>query len=156
MKLLSDACEYALRAVVWLAQQPQDYYTVGQIAQATCAAPGYLVKALQSLARSGILEARRGSQGGFRLARSADSLSVLEVIRAVDPPQRIMTCPLGRGLHNQSLCPLHRQIDEAIAAIEHSFAQVTIQELIAQTSQSPGACRALISGPNIAIGSIEI
>jgi Rrf2 family protein len=156
MKLLSDACEYALRATVWLAQQPQDFYTVGQIAQATSAAPGYLVKVLQALAKAGILAARRGSQGGFQLMRPAAQLSVLEVIRAVDPPERIRTCPLGRELHNKELCPLHRRIDQAIAALEQSFAQVTIQDLITETSQSPAACRALLAGSSIAIGSIEI
>lgn len=148
MKLLSDACEYALRAVVWMAQQPQDFYTAGQIAEATSAAPGYLIRVLQTLAKAGLLSARRGSQGGFKFTRSAAELTVLEVVRAVDPPQRIQTCPLGQGSHDKALCPLHRRIDEAIAAIEQSFAQVTVQDLIQETAQSPGVCRALIVGPS--------
>lgn len=156
MKLLSDACEYALRAVVWLAQQPQDHYTVGQIAEATSAAPGYLVKVLQALAKADILAARRGSQGGFKLTRSPAELSVLDVIRAVDPPQRIQTCPLGRGSHDKALCPLHWRIDQAIAALEQSFAQVTIQDLIRETVRTQGVCRALIANPYPVIGSVEI
>jgi Rrf2 family protein len=156
MKLLSDACEYALRAVVWLAQQPRDYFTVGQIAEATCAAPGYLVKVLQALAKAGILAARRGSQGGFQFTRNAAELTVLEVIRAVDPLQRIEVCPLGKASHDKALCPLHRRIDQAIAAIEQSFAQVTIQDLITETAQTQGVCRALIGGCSPTIGSLEL
>ena len=69
MKLLSDASEYALRAVVWLAQRPGLPQKTREIAEGTHAAPGYLVKVLQSLAKAGILSAQRGSHGGFSLER---------------------------------------------------------------------------------------
>src|SRR5690606_17155548 len=95
MKLLSEAAEYGLRAVVWLAQRPGGYWKVREIAKGTRAAPGYLVKVLQGLARAGILSAQRGSQGGFRLERDPAGLTALEVINAIDPIERIRACPLG-------------------------------------------------------------
>ena len=91
MKLLSDASEYALRAVVWLAQRPGLPQKTREIAEGTHAAPGYLVKVLQSLAKAGILSAQRGSHGGFSLERDPRDLSVLDVIEAVDPIERIRT-----------------------------------------------------------------
>jgi len=143
MKLLSDACEYALRAVVWLAQRPGVTGKVRQIADETRATPGYLVKVLQSLAKAGILSAQRGSRGGFTLERDPAELTVLDVVNAIDPMERIVTCPLGLESHGTDLCPMHRRIDDAMAAIEASFGASTIQDLIARPTGSRPLCNAL-------------
>jgi Rrf2 family protein len=137
MKLLSDAAEYGLRAVVWLAERPSESAKVREIAEVTHAPAGYLIKVLQALAKAGILSAQRGSSGGFRLQREPAQLSVLEVINAIDPMERIRTCPLGMESHGAQLCPMHRQIDDAMAAIEASFASSTILNLLT----SPAASR---------------
>lgn len=149
MKLLSDATEYGLRAVVWLAQRPGQPQKVREIAEGTHAAAGYLVKVLQSLAKAGILSAKRGSLGGFELQRDPATLSVLDVINAVDPIERIHTCPLGLTAHGVHLCPMHRQIDDALASIEASFAKTTIRDLVTQPSRSQPLCDLLtIRTPN--------
>lgn len=143
MKLLSDASEYALRAVVWLAQKPGEAQKVRQIAEGTQAAPGYLVKVLQSLTRAGILSAQRGSHGGFTLERNPADLTALEVVNAVDPVERIRTCPLGLEAHGDCLCPMHKRIDDALANFEQSFGASTIAELIDGPSRSRPLCNAL-------------
>lgn len=144
MKLLSDASEYALRAVVWLAQQPGHAFKLREIAEGTRATPGYLIKVLQSLAKAGVLTAQRGSSGGFTLIRDVKTLSILEVVNAVDPIQRIRTCPLGLASHGTCLCPMHQRIDDALAAIESSFGESTIGDLLAQKSTSRPLCDALV------------
>jgi Rrf2 family protein len=130
MRLLSDASEYALRAVIWLAQEPLEPKKVRDIAAGTRAAPGYLVKVLQGLARAGILSAQRGNRGGFMLTRDPTRLSVLEVISAVDPLERIHRCPLHLETHGERLCPMHQQIDQALATVEEGFRQATIADLL--------------------------
>jgi Rrf2 family nitric oxide-sensitive transcriptional repressor len=145
MKLLSDAAEYGLRAVVWLAQRPGHPQKVREIAEQTRATPGYLVKVLQALTKADILSAQRGSQGGFTLERDPASLSVLEIINAIDPIERIRTCPLGIQSHGSQLCPLHRRVDDAIASLEKAFAQSTVAELLAETTTSPPLCEAKLT-----------
>ncbi len=140
MKLLSEACEYGLRAVVWMAQCPGEPKKVKEIAEATKAAPGYLVKVLQELTKAGILTARRGSQGGFKLQRDPSTLTVLEVINAIDPIERISTCPLGLSEHGARLCLLHRRVDDAMQMIEDSFGSTTIEAIIADPSQAKPLC----------------
>lgn len=141
MKLLSEACEYGLRAVVWLAQRPREPHKVKEIAESTQAAPGYLVKVLQDLAKAGILSARRGSQGGYTLQRDPAGLTVLEVITAIDPIERIRTCPLGLEAHGTQLCLLHRRIDDAMRMMEESFGQTTINEIVSSPAESHPLCR---------------
>lgn len=150
MKLLSEASEYGLRAVVWLAHNPEQTQKVREIALSTQAAPGYLIKVLQSLAKAGILSAQRGSQGGFSLRRDPRSLTVLEVINAIDPIERIHTCPLGRPEHNDRLCPMHKRIDDALVLIEQSFAASTIADLMTEPAPATYACDALCAGSDCA------
>ncbi len=143
MKLLSDACEYGLRAVVWLAQNPGGARKTREIADGTHAAQGYLVKVLQDLTRAGILAAQRGSHGGFTLVRDPADLPVLDILNAIDPLQRIHTCPLGLESHGRFLCPMHQRIDDAVAAIEAGFGASTIADLLNEPARSRPLCEAL-------------
>jgi len=155
VKLLSDATEYGLRAVVWLAQHPGEARKVREIAEGTHATPGYLIKVLQALAKAGILSAQRGSHGGFRLERDPAGLSVLEVVNAIDPIERIRTCPLGLEAHGECLCPMHRRIDDAMAAIEQSFGESTIADLLNEPTSSHSLCEALSAKPNQVTSHLE-
>lgn len=149
MKLLSDATEYALRAIVWLSNQPRQPHTVQTIAEATDATPGYLIKVLQSLAKAGIVSAHRGTTGGYALSRDPESLAVLEVVSAIDPIERIRSCPLRLEAHASGLCPLHQRIDDSLASIEQDFARTTIAELATRPSPDR-ACTALSSAASCA------
>jgi len=91
---------------------------------------GYSAKVLGALAQAGILASRRGPNGGFTLARDPERVSVLEVVNAVDPIRRITQCPLGLAAHRRELCPLHRRLDGAAAALESTLRSSRISELI--------------------------
>lgn len=127
---LSQTVEYALRAAVCLAGQPEGQ-TTPEIAETTKVPPSYLSKVLQGLGRAGIVEGKRGVGGGFKLARPAGQISVLDVMEAVEPMQRIERCPLGLAAHADTLCPLHKKLDDALAEVERAFASTTLAELVA-------------------------
>jgi len=132
MKLLTDANEYGLRAVIWLAQHPGESFKVKELALHIDAAPGYLIKVLQSLTKSGILSARRGNRGGFTLQADPDRLTALDIIDAIDGFERIEECPMSHAAHRSSLCPLHRHLELAIEQLEEGFRQLTIGDVLQQ------------------------
>ena len=132
--MFSSTTEYALRAVVYLANNPAAPRTAQQIAEVTRVPPGYISKVLQDLVRAGLTDSRRGPNGGFTLTRDPAKISVLEVINAVDPIKRIRECPLGLPSHGKDLCKLHRRLDDAIAHIETAFARSTIAQLMEPTA----------------------
>jgi len=138
--MTSQTAEYALRAVVWLASRSERALNTRQISTATQVPAGYLSKVLQALARGGLVISTSGRGGGFLLARPPDSISVLDVINAVDGVQRIRQCPLGIRSHGSVLCPLHRRLDDAMAAVERAYAGSTILELISEPSASAPLC----------------
>jgi Rrf2 family nitric oxide-sensitive transcriptional repressor len=129
-RMFSQTAEYALRAVVYLAQRSDGPVDSSRIADATQVPSSYLSKILQDLARLEILTSKRGVGGGFQLRRSPDDLSVLDVVNAVDPLKRITGCPLSLSTHCQQLCPMHARLDETVAQVEKTLRRSTIREMM--------------------------
>lgn len=138
--MISQSVEYALRAVVYLADQSPEARTTSQVAKATKVPAAYLSKVLQMLRRSGVVQSQRGAGGGVSLVKKPDELSILEVVNAVEPIQRIKTCPLGLASHGVRLCPLHKRLDNALALMEDAFRETTLAEVLAEPSESIPLC----------------
>lgn len=138
--MISQTVEYALRAVVFLADRAPRAQTTAAIARATRVPRAYLSKVLQALRKAGVVESQRGSGGGMSLVKGPQQLTMLEVVQAVEPIQRIRGCPLGLVAHGVRLCPLHRRLDNALAAMEDAFRQTTLAEVLAEPSQSVPLC----------------
>ena len=128
--MFSQTAEYALRAVVFLAESGETRYTTQAIADTTRIPPRYLAKVLQSLARAGVLVAQRGVYGGFGLSRNPAEISVFDVIQAVDPLKRIYKCPLNLEAHKDQLCPLHARLDASLALVEEDLKRSPIADLL--------------------------
>jgi Rrf2 family transcriptional regulator, nitric oxide-sensitive transcriptional repressor len=135
--VISRTAEYALRAVVFLGCQAGRPATTQRIAAGTKLPAGYMAKVLQALGRSGLVDAQRGLNGGYVLARPLEELTVLHVVNAVDPLRRIDPCPPDLAEHQESLYALHRRLDEGIALIESFFEQTTVGQLLAQHAPGP-------------------
>ncbi len=154
--IISRTAEYALRAVVWLASRGQTPSGTLRIARATRVPSGYLCKVLRALNRSGLVVSHSGRKGGYRLARRPAEISVLDVVNAVAPVQRITKCPLGLESHRKMLCSLHRRLDRAIALVEQALAQSTIEELLTETTDGkslPDVWATQTAGRNAPTGS---
>lgn len=139
--MISQTAEYALRAVVMLGTASGQPLTVKALADRTKVPGSYLSKVLQALGRAGMVNAQRGLNGGFTLARPLDELTVLDVVNAVDPLKRITRCPLSLSTHRRRLCPLHSRIDAAIALVESQFGGTTIAQLIDENGASRPLCQ---------------
>jgi Rrf2 family nitric oxide-sensitive transcriptional repressor len=89
--------------------------------------------------RCELVHSRPGPGGGYALTRSPEAITILDVVNAVAPLERIRHCPLGLPSHT-SLCPLHRELDRAYATTEAALARVTIGELLRSTSPIVPLC----------------
>jgi Rrf2 family transcriptional regulator, nitric oxide-sensitive transcriptional repressor len=138
--MFSQTVEYALRAVVHLASHAPRAQTTEEIAKATKVPPAYLSKVLQALVQAGVLRSQRGIGGGMSLVKAPKHLTILEVVNAVDPIQRINTCPLELAAHGIRLCPLHKRVDNALAMVEDAFRQTSLQEVIDEPTESFPLC----------------
>ena len=138
--MISQTVEYALRATVHLASKSPSAQTTDQIAEATQVPRAYLSKVLQSLSRAKLVHAQRGLGGGMTLTKLAAKITILEVVNAVEPIQRIRTCPLELAAHGVHLCPLHQRLDNAMETVEAAFRQTTVAEILAEPTRSIPLC----------------
>lgn len=101
--------EYALRATVCLAAVPSDdWMTAKDLAALANVPPAFLAKVLRRLVQHGLLEAHKGHHGGFRLARPAASIRVIDVLHAAEIELGTGHCAFGFARCNElAPCPLH-------------------------------------------------
>jgi Rrf2 family cysteine metabolism transcriptional repressor len=85
---ISSRCEYACRAIVELArhEHTEEPLTAVFIAERRQIPEKYLVHILLQLKRAGFVRSVRGAQGGYLLAQSADEITLLDIIQAIDGP----------------------------------------------------------------------
>jgi Rrf2 family protein len=138
--MFSQTVEYALRAVVHLADQSPAPRTTDQIAAATLVPKAYLSKVIQGLCRAKIVQSKRGLGGGIALMKPPSKLTILDVVNAVEPIARIRQCPLGLKTHGIRLCPLHARMDSALAMVEAAFRETTLAEVLAEPTSSHPLC----------------
>jgi Rrf2 family protein len=130
--------EYALRALVDLAihAAPGTFVSTASVARRTGAPAKFLEAIFGELRRAGIVESRRGADGGHRLARPASSITAGEAWRAVSGPvtgtprRRVPASGAGRAVHQ-----LLAEIDLAVAATVDA---VAIEELARRSIEADG------------------
>lgn len=130
--ILSQTAEYALRAVLYLAEHAdQDPVPVETIAEALSLPRNYLSKTLHLLAKRGILSSSRGPGGGFGLAVPAAELSLRSVVEPFDDLERRRQCLLGRReCSDSTACGAHHRWKEVADHVTSFFRETTVEDLI--------------------------
>lgn len=131
--MLPKTAEYALRAAVCLGRDQQRTESADVLAAETKVPRRYLHKVLQDLVRAKLVRSQPGPGGGYSLAKEAEKITILDVVNAVAPLERIRHCPLGLSSHTH-LCPLHAELDRVYASAEKALTRVTIAQLLRSTS----------------------
>ena len=136
MLKLTKKADYGLIALRHLASIPGSTASAKYIADAYHLPVPLLAKVLQLLTRGGILQSLPGTNGGYKLARDANRISALEVVRAIDGPVILTHCFTEHGTCDQSdNCTVReplRRVHEAILDLLNKF---TITDL----AESPAA-----------------
>ncbi|HXV76903.1 MAG TPA: Rrf2 family transcriptional regulator [Candidatus Polarisedimenticolaceae bacterium] len=127
MLTLSKSTRYALYATMEMARAAGDgHVTAAEVAGRYKIPPSVLAKVFQQLVRSGLARGSRGSGGGYRLARAAGEITVLEVMRAFQPPNGAVPSAAGEPA---AAAPLTRLLDEVAELARCTFASVTLETL---------------------------
>jgi Rrf2 family cysteine metabolism transcriptional repressor len=135
--------EYATQAVLYLALQYPGVLTIHEIAQRHHIPLKYLEQVLLELKRGGILESRRGVNGGYTLARVPEKISVGEVLRIVDGAFAESSC-----IHNEMLggvcvegesCGLKQTWRDVQGAVEKILFATSFGEVRRRTLSSKAA-----------------
>ncbi|HEU4570501.1 MAG TPA: Rrf2 family transcriptional regulator [Gemmatimonadales bacterium] len=137
--MLSQTAEYALRAVVLLAERADGGSArVGELADALGIPQNYLSKTLHLLVRAGVLASTRGKGGGFRLARPAEEIALLDVVDPFDRMGHRPVCLMGQGECSEAhACAAHASWKEVSARVQAFFQQTTVGDLARSRKPAP-------------------
>jgi Rrf2 family protein len=126
--------DYALRAMVYLADfNDSRPHTIEEIAKGSQIPHHFLAKILRDLTQAKLLIAAKGARGGYRLARRASEISLLEVIEAAVGPVALNLCVEGpdRCAVIES-CGLHPVMEMATQAIRKIFGKTDLDSVLAK------------------------
>lgn len=123
--------EYAIRGIIYLAQQPAGKMVlISEIAEATQVPQTFLAKILQSFAKLGIVNSYRGTGGGFTLGRPAARITLREVVEAVEGPIMPNRCLIGEGAcQRDTNCLVHPVWRRVQGEVVQILDGVTIEDL---------------------------
>lgn len=124
--------EYAVRAVLYLASQPEGKVSlVNEISEAQDVPRSYLSKIMQHLTKAGLVRSRRGAKGGFILARPANEITLRETIEAIEGPIHLNVCLIKKGeCPRDEVCPVHPIWKEAQRKLFEVLDSKTMADLV--------------------------
>lgn len=132
MKILSNTCLYGIRASLFVAsvEGEQKYVPINQISSQLGISFYFLTKILQKLTHHKLMVSYRGPNGGVALARPAKEISLMDMIRAIEPDNDLDGCVLGLPGCGESVpCPLHDQWGAARDVIKAIFENTNLADL---------------------------
>jgi Rrf2 family protein len=112
MAIFSKTCEYAIRAVFYLASKTAEGGRLGakDIAAGIDSPELYLAKILQALTKAGIVNSLKGPTGGFFITPSSFDRPLIEIVEALDGDGLFTGCALGLNYCSEvNPCPLHNE-----------------------------------------------
>jgi Rrf2 family iron-sulfur cluster assembly transcriptional regulator len=128
---LSKRTDYALLALQYLAREKGSGVTSSRaIAERFDIPLELLAKILQHLARHGMVSAHKGTHGGYELARPADTISIADVVQAIDGPVTFTACsPLDEQCEQFAACTVRDPLWRVRERIYFVLQTVTLAEL---------------------------
>lgn len=129
--LLSKSCVYGLRATLYLATKEEgDFTPIKRMSDKLEISFHFLTKILQQLTADGLLESFKGPNGGVRLTKPGNKITLMDIVIAIDGPKLLTECALGLpgcGLKNP--CPLHDKWAETRDSIRDMLQNTSLTDL---------------------------
>lgn len=137
--MFSKACEYGIRAMVYIAGESHRNSPVGlkDIAREIDSPVAFTAKILQGLAKSKLLDSVKGPQGGFYLSElNASRLTLDKIVAAIDGDQLYRGCALGlKQCSEVHPCPLHNQFKAIREDLRVMLESTSVQTLAIRRSK---------------------
>jgi Rrf2 family protein len=140
MAHFGNKVEYGLHCLIWLAKPQTGLVSSSDLAELQGASPSLLAKILPRLQKAGIVSASEGVRGGYQLARSAQDITVLEIVDAIEGQKPLFKCMELRkrcvlfgknppGWSINGLCAIHSVMLRAEKALRDDLARTTLSEI---------------------------
>lgn len=137
--MFSKSTEYALRAVIYIAQKGSEEKKLGldEISKAIDSPASFTAKILQQLTKDNkVVSSVRGPNGGFYITDKAKKLPVRAVLEAMEEDEVLEKCVLGLAECSETKpCPMHSEYKLIKQQLTSLFSKKTIQLLAEEISK---------------------
>lgn len=140
MAHLTAGVEYGIHCLLWLALERDTSLSSRDLADLQGISPSFVAKLFPKLEKAGIVVASSGLRGGYRLARSAARITLLDVVDAIEGPKPLFDCQEIRGRcavfdgapprwATNGVCAIHAAMLRAEQAMRESLAATTLADI---------------------------
>lgn len=129
--MFSKTCEYAIRAVILIAQKSENGVKVGikEISKGINAPEHFIAKILQDLSRKGLVQSVKGPNGGFFLDEKSKKNTVADIVTTIDGEKLFTGCGLGlSNCSEKKPCPLHDEFKVIRQNLHNMLQSFTVAE----------------------------
>ncbi len=137
--MFSKTCEYAIRAMIFIAQKSKGGNKVGikEIAKAIDAPEYFIAKILQDLSRKGLVQSLKGPTGGFYHEDESSQCSLADIVKAIDGDKLFTGCGLGlKNCNEAKPCPIHYEFKKVRDDIYNMLEESKIGEFSKQLEKN--------------------
>ncbi len=134
--MFSKTCEYAIRALIFIAQKSTDRsrISIKDISSGIDSPEYFIAKILQDLSRKGFVQSAKGPNGGFYMDDANLEQSVADIVREIDGDKLFSGCGLGlKECSEDHPCPIHNDFkhirQEIKTMLEESRIQLFVENL---------------------------
>lgn len=162
MAHLTASVEYGIHCLLWLAAADDAALSSRELAELQGVSPTFVAKIFPKLEKAGLVTASNGLRGGYRLAKPASRISVLEIVDAIEGPKPLFDCQEIRGRcalfegrppkwATNGVCSIHAVMLKAERAMRETLAAETLGDLAARVERKApasfsGEAQAWLSG----------
>jgi len=131
MKLITRDTDYAMRALIFLAQERKRVVSVSELVQELKTPRPFLRKILQQLNKAKILRSFKGNQGGFILAKNPKDIYLVDLIRVFQGPLELNECIFKKKIcPNRKCCVLRSKISGIESKVLEELGAITLGSLL--------------------------
>jgi len=137
--MLSNACKYAIRSILYLAMHTDEQHKVGvkKIAEELESPQPFLAKLLQQLNKGKLVSSTKGPNGGFYLSKSDKENAVWDIIKNIDGTSKFDDCFLGLSkCSDETPCPVHFIVSPFKQKLLENFRDKTISQYVIEIQQT--------------------
>jgi Rrf2 family protein len=137
--MFSKTCEYAIRAMIFIAQKSKDGNKVGikEIAKGIDSPEHFIAKILQDLGRRSLLRSLKGPNGGFYLDKEALECSLADIVKVVDGDKLFTGCGLGlKQCSETHPCPIHHEFKSVRKNVQTLLEKAKLGEFTEELEKS--------------------
>ncbi|MFA4991209.1 MAG: Rrf2 family transcriptional regulator [Candidatus Omnitrophota bacterium] len=131
MKFITRDTDYALRALMFMAKNGREVFTVDEIARDQRLPRVFLRRILQALAKGKMLASYKGKEGGFSFSVQPGRIRVTDIIRIFQGDIDLTHCFVGKRIcHNRKTCAFRKKLNSINQMVNRELGKITIEGLL--------------------------